>query len=258
MFDFVGTGDGVGTGRLAAPGGLDVRVKVLLVALVLWLIALAPNGWFPAVVVILSFGGLYLLGRARILRRRLAPALAFAGILALTRTFFQGGEPLFTLDLHGFVLVAYRDGLGLGLTLLVRVVAGVGLLTLLNCTTDFPGLIGGLRRLGLPATLAELLVLTFRYVFVLGDEARRMREAATVRLGFANWRLGLSSAGALAGMVLWRACDRSENVYRAMVARGYSGAVPVGIPGRVASRDLLAGAAGAFLMLALFLLSHLV
>lgn len=245
------TGEG---GRLRPLLAADARLKVLLAATCLLLVLCSPDARFPVGIALAVLGTLQVMGiGAGELLRRLAPALAFAGLVSLTRVFFAGGEPLLTVQAGGFGLTIYREGLQTGVLLLARVVAGVSLLILLSAVTGFPRLAAALGSLGLPAVLVDLLLMTFRYIFVLGEEAERLRRAARVRLGFAGWRRALNTTAALAGMVLWRAYDRSENVYRAMVARGYTEGVPMAALDPLSGRQALGGAAAALLLVGLFL-----
>ena len=235
---------------------VDARVKILLVAFGLFLSLLVPSGRAALGLTVLALFGLRILGiKGRQILHRLGPALLLVGVLFLTRIFFYGGHPLLVLNL-GVPVALYREGLEVGLLLLFRVLAGVTLLMLLQAITPLPELVEGLRRLGLPPLLAEVTLLVSRYIFVLGEEAVRIREAARVRLGLAGWRRALHSYSGLAGMVLWRAYDRAENVHRAMRARAYQGQVPPVLPRPLSGRDLLVGAAGGAVLLAIFGLTY--
>ena len=72
--------------------------------------------------------------------------------------------------------------------------------------------------------LVLLTLLAHRYVFVLGDELRRLRVALRVR-GFrakAN-RHGYRTLGHVVGATLVRGSDRAERVADAMRCRGFDG-----------------------------------
>jgi len=68
--------------------------------------------------------------------------------------------------------------------------------------------------------------LTYRYLFLLSDEAQRIREAQLSRLGHCSWLKGMRSYGVLTGMLMARSYDKAEAVYQAMAARGYRGTLP--------------------------------
>lgn len=101
---------------------------------------------------------------------------------------------------------------------------GVLALTALMCSTRFALLLEALQRLGLPQVVVMQLGFLYRYVFVLIDEAMRVRRARDFR-GAALAPVGrrLAAAGGVIGMLFIRTLDRSQRVHLAMAARGYCG-----------------------------------
>jgi len=91
----------------------------------------------------------------------------------------------------------------------------------LSATTSFSDILAFFRRLGVPSILTTMAALMVRYIFVLGDELRRVRRARrsrTFRKGKARaWR----SASAAAGHLFVRSTERAERIYQAMAARGW-------------------------------------
>src|SRR5207237_9891052 len=80
------------------------------------------------------------------------------------------------------------------------------------------------RTIGAPGLLVHLVLLSHRYVFVLGEELARLRIALRVR-GFRN-RAGVHSyrtIGHVAGTLLVRGHERAERVAQAMRCRGFDG-----------------------------------
>jgi cobalt/nickel transport system permease protein len=70
----------------------------------------------------------------------------------------------------------------------------------------------------------------YRYLFVLADEAGRLLRARASRsAAIANQRAGSTwlwrgrVAGFMVGSLMLRSFERSERIYHAMAARGYSG-----------------------------------
>ncbi len=93
----------------------------------------------------------------------------------------------------------------------------------LSRITPFPRLLGGLRRLGLPAVLVATLHFMYRYVHVLGDEADRMIQARRARTFRRSGRLDWGLLTGLLGLLFLRAFERGERVHSAMLARGWDG-----------------------------------
>ncbi len=111
---------------------------------------------------------------------------------------------------------------GLAVRLILMSAAGVVV------SLSLPGtlLLSGLRSLGSPATLVTLLLLTSRYLHVIGDEVLRVQRAWRSRaFGRIGLRHALSLGRAVAALTR-RSADRSERIAWAMVSRGFSGQIP--------------------------------
>ncbi len=110
------------------------------------------------------------------------------------------------------------------LDLAMKFALGVLALTAMMCTTPFSLLLEAMRRLGMPQVIVMQLGFLYRYLFVLIDEAMRVRRARDFR-GAALAPIGrrLAAVGGVIGSLFSRTLDRSLRVHLAMVARGYQG-----------------------------------
>lgn len=101
---------------------------------------------------------------------------------------------------------------------------GVLALTAMMCTTRFALLLEAMRRLGMPQVIVMQLGFLYRYLFVLMDEAMRVRRARDFR-GAALAPAGrrLTAVGGVIGSLFVRTLDRSQRIHLAMAARGYQG-----------------------------------
>ncbi len=94
----------------------------------------------------------------------------------------------------------------------------------LAATTPVPDLGFALQSLGLPSRLCWLLLFTYRYVFVIGQEFQRLRRAAAMRCFRPRTDLRTYKTYAhLFAMTLVRSWDRAERVRDAMAVRGFQG-----------------------------------
>jgi cobalt/nickel transport system permease protein len=117
---------------------------------------------------------------------------------------------------------------GLETFALVTVKAAIGAVgaVLLGATTSFPDILHGLERLRAPRLLTVIASFMYRYVFVIADEARRMRSALAAR-AFRPRHLGqVAALGRMVTALFLRSYERGERVYVAMLARGYAGTMP--------------------------------
>jgi cobalt/nickel transport system permease protein len=179
---------------------LPAALLGLLAALALALAARLPPRWFAA-----RLGGVLL-----------AVAL-FALPLPLL---LDGPGPAWQ---WGPVRLSAR-GAEVGLLLAVRALTVVALTLTLLATTPVDTLLRAAHSLRVPGLLVQVALMTYRYLFVLSDELRRLRLAVRVR-GFRNRtsRHAYRTAGQVAGTLLVRGHERAERVYHAMRCRGFDG-----------------------------------
>ena len=197
---------------------LDPRAKLLAALGFSLVVALAPGWPGPA----LGLG----LGLAMIPWSRLPGGLLVKRAL---------GVNLFVVFLWVFLpwRLDWADGLALsyapeGLVLAGLITLKVNAiflcLSVLVGTSTVNQVLHALAHLKLPAKLVTLFMLFYRYLHLLEQEYRRLRQAMTVR-GFVpgtNLHTYRSYARLLA-MLLVRSVDRSERVYQAMLCRGFAG-----------------------------------
>jgi cobalt/nickel transport system permease protein len=113
-------------------------------------------------------------------------------------------------------------------------------LLILTGTTPFPELLRGLRRLGFPRVLVLNLSFLYRYLFVLTDEAMRMRQARECRrVGRASVRAEMAILGSMLGTLLLRSFEHAERMYQAMLSRAYIGEFHVLAPREFTWRDFV-------------------
>lgn len=97
----------------------------------------------------------------------------------------------------------------------------------LALTTPMVDLTDQLRRWHVPALFVELMLLVYRFIFVLIETAAAMHVAQEARLGYATPRLWLRSVGMLASNLYLRANARASALFTALTARGYTGDLTV-------------------------------
>ena len=210
----------------------DPRVKVLAVIAYIVSNALLPDGsWLAfalAWLVLLLGNDLSGLGLGFTLKRSFV-ALPFA-LVAVSAIFSPQGHPLAEWDLGFITLVPTDFGLARFLSILARSWLSVQMAILLVATTQFPDLIHAFEHLHFPRVLTTIVAFLYRYLFVLTDEAFRLlraREARSAGLpgrksgGNLAWRI--KTTGHMAGQLFLRSYDRSDRIYNAMLARGYTG-----------------------------------
>jgi len=209
---------------------MDARIKVILCITAVITVFAIPGfkfalGLFGVIMAALFF----IRAPRRLIIGRLIAPLVLGAIVFLLLVFSQSGHPMFTLNILSLKLVGYREGAILGIIIMARASACVSLLLLLSMTTPLNELGYALVYLKFPKVIVEILLLTYRYLFVLWDEGMRIRQAQVLRLGYgyglSSWKRSVKSTGTLMAMVLIRAYDRAEHTFNAMLVRSYNGDV---------------------------------
>ncbi len=150
---------------------------------------------------------------ARWILKKLVVPLLLLALFGAANLFFERETALFV---GGFSI---STGFLSWVSLLLRAVFSLSILLLLTSTTGISSIAAGMVRLGVPQVFVATIVLVFRYLFVLADEAGRMNRARVSR-SFGRRGLGMGVAATLLGQLMVRALARSERIHAAMLARG--------------------------------------
>ena len=239
----------------------DVRCKIATIVIYSFVLASLSNLGPALIAVGLSLGMTCLarVSMAKVLLRILALS-GFLGMLLVVMPFTVPVHPTDTIlilpNLDWFVF--NLRGLDLAGTIAAKAVAIALLMEPLLATAPLSVTMHGLSRLGVPEMVVQMVLLSYRYVHVFGHEARRMWAGMQVR-GFHN-QTGVHTLRAIAnflGMLFVRSFERTERVFLAMQARGYTGRFPHSAQLRLSATDLAFSAVWAVLAITLVTLDRL-
>jgi cobalt/nickel transport system permease protein len=198
---------------------LDPRYKIIFATLLSVMVAVSYRFETLAVALVMSVV-LVLYARLKIsaVGRRLVVIVGFLLLIWLIVPLTYPGELLarwgpFTVTREGIVLCGRVTLKALSILLL---------LLALIATADFAALGHAMEQLGIPNKIVYLLLMTYRYIFVIEHEYRRLVRAAKIR-GFqpgTNIHTYRTFAY-FVGMLFVRAVNRADRVYCAMRCRGF-------------------------------------
>ena len=116
------------------------------------------------------------------------------------------------------------EGVEYGALITLRALSAVILILPMIATTRFEDTMKALERLRVPGIMVQMLMFTYRYIFVFEAEWERMWRAIESR-GFRlkTTLYALRMIGRAMGMLFVKSYERSERVYHAMRSRGYTG-----------------------------------
>jgi cobalt/nickel transport system permease protein len=200
---------------------LDPRIRLILTVLYSFVVALSYRFSVLIPAVILS-SILILLSQVRIqeVLKRLVVVNALILLLWLLLPFTFKGQTLARIG----SLAIYHPGVILAAQITLKSNAILLAFIALIATMTLATLGHALHRIGVPVKIVQLLLMTYRYVFVIEQEYQRLIRAAKIR----GFRPGTNANtyrtyAYVIGMLFVRAAARAERVHQAMLCRGFSG-----------------------------------
>lgn len=133
----------------------------------------------------------------------------------------------YAIPIGNFYLTAGKDTLFFAAQLFCTAFGAVSCLYFLSLSTPMTDLIAVLRKLHCPSLLIELMLLIYRFLFLLAGFADSISTAQKARLGNRDFRTSFSSFGSLLSVLFVRAIQRSGRLYDAMESRCYDGTIRV-------------------------------
>jgi cobalt/nickel transport system permease protein len=168
----------------------------------------------------------------------------FAGIVVIPAIFFVPGPRLFDLGLGPVHLAPSWNGIQGAVPFVIRVGVSVSLAVLLVVTTPWADVLKSLRALKVPQVFVLVLSMTYRYIFLFLHTANGMLLARKSRI------VGRTTGGeqrrwisGTMGNLMSRAFKMSNDVYAAMLARGFGGEIRSYSEYRMAAADWISLAA---------------
>lgn len=210
-------------GRMDTPvHRLDARAKAVATFVFIGIVMSFPRHAISALTPFLLYPvALATLGRIplRYLARKILIAAPFALAIGIFNPLLDR-EPVATIG-----RVAISGGWLSFASIMFRSLLTVGAALALVACTGMNRLCAALEQLGVPRVFVVQLLFLYRYLFVVSDQAARMRQSVEIRASGRPVRLPVY--GSIVGHLLLRSMDRAERVYRAMVARGFDGEIRV-------------------------------
>ena len=141
--------------------------------------------------------------------------------IAISVSEVAGG--LLCAPFFGNYIMLTNEGLLQALNMFLKSLAGVSCLYFLYVTTPVSALLGLLDKIHTPKLMTELMMMIYRFIFILINMAEQMLTAQQARLGSSSYRASFRSFSVLASSLFVCAFQKSEQIYNSMESRGYSG-----------------------------------
>ncbi len=160
------------------------------------------------------------------------PALAINGVDIAHIHIVQQSDSIFGVTFGSYYLYISHRGIQQGLTILSRSLASGSCLYFIMLTIPFTELLHIFRRIGVPVLVTELLLLMYRFIFVLLNTATELWIAQHARGGYRTFSVGMKSLALLIGQLLNRTIQHYRQVSLSLAARGFSEELRVWHPHR--------------------------
>ncbi len=200
---------------------MDAATKVIA-AIVLVLPAATTDSFLVAAgfgVLSLALATIARLPVTRVIKR-LVLVNAFTLFLLLTLPLTYGGEQTVLFS----VLPVSIEGTRLALLIALKTnTILLAMIALLN-TSHVAALGYGLEKLRFPLRLCYLILFSYRYIFVIEQEYRRLLRAARMRCFTPSTTIHTyRTFGYLFGMTLVKSWEQAHRTHQAMILRGFTG-----------------------------------
>ncbi len=201
----------------------------------------------PLIVFIIGLGLLFYSSKLRfprVVTLALLEGLAIFIIGAVVIALVTAGEVIWSLDFGPFVLHFTRQGVELGVMVVLRALAGMTVMLFFATSTPIPQFAQALRQARVPKELVELTVLIYRYSFLLLEQVETMYVAADCRLGFRGYNNKFKTTAKLAVGVFTRSVDMAERSQVALDSRCFRGEFHAyHLPAKVSTKWVMASIA---------------
>jgi cobalt/nickel transport system permease protein len=127
------------------------------------------------------------------------------------------------LNLHFFYLYATNNSIKQALSLILKAFGAVSAMFMLTLSTPSNEIIQALRRLHVPKLIIELMNMIYRYIFIMTDTQRKMKNSAESRLGYCDFKTSCLSFGGIASNLFIVSLKKANAYYDAMESRCYDG-----------------------------------
>ena len=157
----------------------------------------------------------------------LGPAIFTVMSIVVLLFLLGGGDVIWRFNPVPWIDLAITSGsLRQSMLVLCRVFGCSISLFFIVLTTPVTDLFDGMKRIGIPIELIDLMMITYRYIFIVCAQAVEIFQAQVMRLGYSRPVEAVRSFSMLCGMLFISSWNAGEDLVRAMDCRCYDGIFP--------------------------------
>lgn len=110
---------------------------------------------------------------------------------------------------------------------MIRAIAGITMMMAFATSTPIPHLAQALRQIRIPDEICEIVVLIYRYAFLLLERLDTMWSAASSRLGFTGFKRTIKTTASIAVGIFTSSMNLADKAQVSLECRGYRGYFPI-------------------------------
>jgi cobalt/nickel transport system permease protein len=158
------------------------------------------------------------------------PSSLYGRVMAIPMAFILIGASslLITVSIQsGHLNIGFsQSGVMPAIRLVARATAAASCLIFFSLTTPTADWMPLLRKLRVPAVVVDLMMMTYRLLFVFAERLSTLQQAQAARLGNVSLRSRIRTTGLIGANLFIRSLDRARRIELGMESRCYNGELP--------------------------------
>lgn len=154
-------------------------------------------------------------------------AFLFLSTLAIMFNVSRTPFDLFAIPVGSWYITSSKYSFFYSVQLIMTALASVSCLYFLSFNTPMPDILETLRKLHCPKIIIELMLLIYRFIFILLNVASAVTTSQNSRLGNKDYKTSLKCFSSMVSVLFLRSFKRANALYDAMESRCYDGTIRV-------------------------------
>ncbi|MBZ6005758.1 MULTISPECIES: cobalt ECF transporter T component CbiQ [Paraclostridium] len=143
--------------------------------------------------------------------------------LNLINISFENKDYIFNVNILGLYIGTTEFAVKSSVNILLRAMSCIISIYFLILTTPFNQLIIVLKKLHIPHTLIELMILIYRFIFIFIEEAEEIYKSQQLKFGYTNLSTSYNSMSLLIKTLFFRMMRRYEDMSISLDIKLYDG-----------------------------------
>ncbi len=145
------------------------------------------------------------------------------GSIAIALGFSLHPTGQYCLDFNLFCIYTSDESLLKTAQIMLKAFGAISAMFMMTLSTPSNEIILVLRKAHVPKLVIELMNMIYRFIFILAEVQRKMKNSAQSRMGYGDFKTSLKSFGNIASNLFIVSLKKANAYYDALESRGYTG-----------------------------------